>query len=88
MNKNIFKNETPIRKIPFLGWPFFAKDEIAAVKRVLQSGKVNYWTGNEDRLLEKEFATSISVTDSRGENRQYNFRKNSLQYESHSFNLQ
>lgn len=61
MNKNIFKNETPIRKIPFLGWPFFAKDEIAAVKRVLQSGKVNYWTGNEGRLFEKEFAANIGV---------------------------
>ena len=61
MNKNIFKNETPIRKTPFPGWPFFARDEIAAVKRVLQSGKVNYWTGNEGRLFEKEFAASIGV---------------------------
>lgn len=42
-------------------WPVFAKDEIAAVKRVLQSGKVNYWTGNEGRLFEKEFAASIGV---------------------------
>ncbi|MBP9014438.1 MAG: DegT/DnrJ/EryC1/StrS family aminotransferase [Smithella sp.] len=61
MNKNIFKNETPIRKTPFPGWPFFARDEIAAVKRVLQSGKVNYWTGNKGRLFEKEFATFIGV---------------------------
>ncbi len=61
MNKNIFKNETPIRKTPFLGWPFFAKDEMAAVVKVLQSGKVNYWTGNEGRLFEKEFAASIGV---------------------------
>ena len=42
-------------------WPVFAQDEIAAVKRVLQSGKVNYWTGNEGRLFEKEFAASIGV---------------------------
>jgi len=61
MNKNILKNETPIRKTHFPGWPVFAKDEIAAVKRVLQSGKVNYWTGNEGRLFEKEFATFIGV---------------------------
>ena len=37
-------------------WPFFEKDEIEAVTRVLQSGKVNYWTGDEGRLFEKEFA--------------------------------
>jgi len=46
---------------PFPKWPFFAKDEIAAVKRILQSGKVNYWTGNEGRLFEKEFAASTGV---------------------------
>ena len=32
------------------------KDEIAAVTQVLESGKVNYWTGQEGRLFEKEFA--------------------------------
>ncbi len=37
-------------------WPFFADDEVAAVERVLRSGKVNYWTGEEGRLFEKEFA--------------------------------
>ncbi|MBN1470746.1 MAG: DegT/DnrJ/EryC1/StrS aminotransferase family protein [Syntrophaceae bacterium] len=42
-------------------WPFFAQDEIAAVKRVLQSGKVNYWTGQEGRLFEKEFAANTGV---------------------------
>ncbi len=29
--------------------------------KVLQSGKVNYWTGEEGRLFEKEFAASIGV---------------------------
>ncbi|MGA2349837.1 MAG: DegT/DnrJ/EryC1/StrS aminotransferase family protein [Terracidiphilus sp.] len=37
-------------------WPFFADEEIEAAVRVLQSGKVNYWTGQEGRLFEKEFA--------------------------------
>jgi dTDP-4-amino-4,6-dideoxygalactose transaminase len=37
-------------------WPYFAPDEIEAATRVLQSGKVNYWTGEEGRLFEKQFA--------------------------------
>ncbi len=37
-------------------WPCFAEDEIAAVDAVLRSGKVNYWTGEEGRAFEKEFA--------------------------------
>lgn len=37
-------------------WPYFAEDEIQAVTRVLSSGKVNYWTGEECKLFEKEFA--------------------------------
>lgn len=41
---------------PFPAWPYFAEDEINAVTDILRSGKVNYWTGNEGRLFEKEFA--------------------------------
>ncbi len=42
---------------PILGlWPFFADDEVEAAVRVMQSGKVNYWTGQEGRQFEKEFA--------------------------------
>jgi len=40
----------------FAPWPFFADDEIEAAARVLHSGKVNYWTGEEGRLFEREFA--------------------------------
>jgi dTDP-4-amino-4,6-dideoxygalactose transaminase len=32
---------------------------IAAVARVLESGKVNYWTGDEGRRFEEEFAHSV-----------------------------
>src|ERR1035437_8747136 len=41
----------------FCPWPYFAPDEIEAAAAVLQSGNVNYWTGEEGRLFEKEFAT-------------------------------
>lgn len=37
-------------------WPTFAPDEIEAVSRVLTSGKVNYWTGEEGRAFEREYA--------------------------------
>ena len=55
------EKENPVRKIPFPAWPFFAEDEMAAVANVLQSGKVNYWTGEECRLFEKEFAARVGV---------------------------
>jgi dTDP-4-amino-4,6-dideoxygalactose transaminase len=45
-----------IRTTPFAPWPSFTSDEIDAVTRVLQSGKVNYWTGDEGRQFETEFA--------------------------------
>ncbi|MFZ9035956.1 MAG: DegT/DnrJ/EryC1/StrS family aminotransferase [Francisellaceae bacterium] len=42
-------------------WPYFADDEIVAVEEVLRSGKVNYWTGNQCRLFEQEFAAFIGA---------------------------
>jgi dTDP-4-amino-4,6-dideoxygalactose transaminase len=42
----------------FAGWPHFDEDEVAAVSRVLRSGRVNYWTGEEGREFEREFATA------------------------------
>lgn len=38
-------------------WPSFTDEEITAVSNVLASNKVNYWTGQEGREFEKEFAT-------------------------------
>jgi hypothetical protein len=46
----------PVRTKPFAPWPFFEPDEIEAVTDVLQSGQVNYWTGEEGRNFEQEFA--------------------------------
>ena len=51
----------PIREKKFLPWPFFDRDEMAAVSHVLQSGRVNYWTGQEGRLFENEFAANIGL---------------------------
>jgi dTDP-4-amino-4,6-dideoxygalactose transaminase len=42
--------------IQFAPWPYFAPDEIEAAAAVLRSGKVNYWTGDEGRKFEREFA--------------------------------
>ncbi len=41
---------------PRAAWPYFAEEEIQAAMKVLRSGKVNYWTGDEGRLFEREFA--------------------------------
>ncbi|PLX82020.1 MAG: aminotransferase [Desulfuromonas sp.] len=40
----------------FPSWPSFMQDEIDVVASVLQSGRVNYWTGDEGRQFEQEFA--------------------------------
>lgn len=40
----------------FSPWPSFSEEEVQAVSAVLRSNKVNYWTGNECREFEKEFA--------------------------------
>lgn len=41
-------------------WPVFAEDEIAAATEVLRSGRVNYWTGEQGRLFEQEYAAACS----------------------------
>lgn len=41
---------------PFSPWPKFTQQEADAVSRVLLSNKVNYWTGEECRQFEREFA--------------------------------
>ena len=40
----------------FSPWPSFTLEEAESVRNVLLSNKVNYWTGNECREFEKEFA--------------------------------
>jgi dTDP-4-amino-4,6-dideoxygalactose transaminase len=41
---------------PFSPWPSFTEEEADAVRNVVLSNKVNYWTGQECREFEKEFA--------------------------------
>lgn len=42
-------------------WPRFSEEEITAVTRVLKSGKINQWTGNEVCEFEKEYAKYLGV---------------------------
>ncbi|MFT3735708.1 MAG: DegT/DnrJ/EryC1/StrS aminotransferase family protein [Rhodocyclaceae bacterium] len=37
-------------------WPHFDAEQVDAVAAVLRSGRVNYWTGEEGRLFEREYA--------------------------------
>jgi dTDP-4-amino-4,6-dideoxygalactose transaminase len=46
----------------FPTWPVYAEDERKAVDRVLQSGNSNYWTGEEGKLFESEFAAWCGVS--------------------------
>lgn len=49
----------PVRVKPWPRWPVFAEDEVSAAAAVLRSGRVNYWTGEEGRRFETEFAAFI-----------------------------
>ncbi len=46
-NKNSFKSN----------WPQYTKKQINSVKSILESGKVNFWTGKNCKLFEKNFAS-------------------------------
>ena len=37
-------------------WPAYTEKEISAVNKVIKSNKVNYWTGDEGKKFESEFA--------------------------------
>ncbi len=52
---------TPVWERPFAPWPYFAADELEAAAAVLRSGRVNYWTGEEGRAFEREFAQFAGV---------------------------
>ncbi|MHA3105234.1 DegT/DnrJ/EryC1/StrS family aminotransferase [Acinetobacter sp. ANC 3791] len=45
----------------FEPWPNFTQQEADAVSQVLLSNKVNYWTGQESREFEKEFADFVGT---------------------------
>ena len=43
-------------------WPDFSEEEVQAVSAVLQSNRVNYWTGDECRKFEVEFAAWVGTS--------------------------
>ncbi len=47
---------SPVRSGPLPPWPHYSEAELEVARNVLRSGKVNYWTGNECRAFESEFA--------------------------------
>lgn len=51
----------PVRATPLPAWPHYAQDELDAVRDVLASGKVNYWTGQECAAFEREFAAYVGT---------------------------
>lgn len=46
---------------PFSPWPSFTQREADAIRDVLLSNRVNYWTGLECRQFEKEFADWVGT---------------------------
>lgn len=46
---------------PFSPWPSFSVEEADAVRDVVLSNRVNYWTGQECREFEREFAAWCGV---------------------------
>ena len=41
-------------------WPFYDEEQLCRVKEILQSGRVNYWTGDQGKLFEKEFSEKFN----------------------------
>lgn len=46
----------PVRTAPVPGWPWFGQEEARIASDILLSGRVNYWTGDQGRTFEREFA--------------------------------
>ncbi len=46
-------------RVEWAPWPYYADDEREAVQRVLASGRVNYWNGQEGRSFENEYAEHL-----------------------------
>ena len=42
-------------------WPYFDEEQIAVAAGVLRSGRINYWTGEECRAFEQEFAAACGA---------------------------
>jgi len=42
-------------------WPVYSEEERKAVDEILQSGKVNYWTGDECKKFEKDYREHLGL---------------------------
>ena len=42
-------------------WPFYDNEQISSVESILKSGRVNYWTGDQGKLFEKEFSEKFNI---------------------------
>lgn len=42
-------------------WPYYDDEQLSNVTKILQSGKVNYWTGENGKFFEKEFSDRFDV---------------------------
>ncbi|MEM7151412.1 MAG: DegT/DnrJ/EryC1/StrS aminotransferase family protein [Myxococcota bacterium] len=51
----------PVRSAPWPRWPAYDEEQIEAASAVLRSGRVNYWTGDNGRSFEREYAESLNV---------------------------
>jgi dTDP-4-amino-4,6-dideoxygalactose transaminase len=51
-----FRKMTSMQNYEWAAWPHYDEDEILAATNLLKSGKVNYWTGDEGRQFEREYA--------------------------------
>ncbi len=60
--KNIMNSKMENQNLKiFPPWPHYDEDEVAAAMQVLQSGQVNYWTGQEGRQFEEAYAASVGT---------------------------
>ncbi len=48
---------------PFPRWPVFWEEEKEAVRAVLDSGRVNYWTGERGREFQAAFAARMGIAE-------------------------
>ena len=46
---------------PLSPWPYFSDEQVEAAVAVLRSGAVNYWTGDQGRLFEREYAAYLGT---------------------------
>jgi len=47
---------SPVRSTPMPPWPAPSEAQVAAAMRVIRSGRLGYWAGEEGRTLEREYA--------------------------------